>query len=446
MPVTGILGYTFPLTVRLFVDSAATASRGVGLVYAVNTAGCVVGTVTAGFVLIPYLGTSVAIITVCLIQAAVGCGLAIAHASSQDVLRPVFGLSVAVVLVAMLFAPDARLTFIQQQIARTHAPTAHFEDSVASVDVVGGKAGARNLLINGEGITRLTIDTKLLAYIPKVARPDATTMLNICFGMGSTFRSSIILGLHTTAVELDPTVPTVMHWFYPDASTYLHSPLATVNVTDGRNYVRLSSKRYNLITIDAPPPIWSAGAVVLMTREFYSEASQRLTPGGVLTSFVGYSDTKLLLRTFRASFRYVTIIRGPRPFGMYMMGSSAPIHLTTAAILKIFGTHAASGDLRGAPDWKPTPTTSWPSIIHSHVWLTNNQVNRFTGPGPLLTDDHPLTEYFLLAQLSNRSGSGEPRFEKAALQTAIVVLGLLVLLAIGLSVTSLRRRRRAATT
>ena len=58
LPVTTIFGYTFPLTVRLFVDSAEQASRGVGLVYAANTAGCVAGTVLAGFVLIPSLGTA----------------------------------------------------------------------------------------------------------------------------------------------------------------------------------------------------------------------------------------------------------------------------------------------------------------------------------------------------------------------------------------------------
>ncbi len=41
-------------------------AAGVGLVYAANTAGCVAGTVLAGFVLIPALGTSAAIMTVCL--------------------------------------------------------------------------------------------------------------------------------------------------------------------------------------------------------------------------------------------------------------------------------------------------------------------------------------------------------------------------------------------
>jgi spermidine synthase len=441
-PVTAILGYAFPMTVRLFVDTADQASRGVGLVYAVNTAGCVAGTVTAGFVLIPTIGTNAAIITVCLLQAAIGTALAVKFAA-RGAKQPYVALAMAAVLLGMLAVPAARLTYIQRTIAAGHEKTAHFEDSVASVDVVGGKPGARRLLVNGVGITKLTIDTKLLAYIPKAARPTASTMLNICFGMGSTFRSSIILGMHTTTVELDPTVPTVMNWFYPDAERQLHSKLAKVIISDGRNYVRLSNKRYDLITVDAPPPIWSAGAVVLMTQEFYQEARQRLAPGGVLTSFLSYGDTKLLLRTFRSAFRYVTVIRGPRPYGMYLMGSQSPINITTANILKIFGTKQARADLAGAPDWPPTPTADWPSIIRARTWLVNNQVNRYAGAGALLTDDHPLTEYFFLSGLSSVGSKSEPGFERAALQAGIAVTCLLLLLIIAIMAEALSRRRPA---
>jgi spermidine synthase len=442
LPVTAIFGYTFPLTVALFVGTAAQASRGVGLVYAVNTAGCVAGTVCAGFVLIPVLGTNTAVITVSLCLAALGSALAITYAPLRELARPIVGASFAAVLVLMFFVPTVRLTFVQRQIAPTGVPTAHFDDSVATVDVTGGKPLGRKLDINGESITGLTIDTKLLAYIPKAARPNATTMLNICFGMGSTFRSSIILGLHTTAVELDPTVPTVMPWFFPDASTYLHSPLGHIIISDGRNYVRLSDKRYDLITVDPPPPVWSAGAVVLMTREFYQEASQRLAPGGVLTTFIGYGYEKLSMRTFRASFRYVTIIRGPRPYGMYMMGSSAPIRLSPAAIIKVFGTPAARADLGSAPDFPPVPTSAWPGIIKHQVWLTNNQVNRYAGPGPLLTDDHPTSEYFLLAWLGNHKG--QPGSEKPTVRTAEVVLSLVTLLAIAIGLGAIWRPRRRA--
>jgi spermidine synthase len=442
LPVTAILGFTFPLTVRLFVASAAEASRGVGLVYAANTAGCVVGTVLAGFVLIPTLGTSAAIITVCLAQAVLGSALALRYAERSGWLGPVAALAAAGVLLLTLFIPAAKFTYIQREVALTKAPTAHFEDSVASVDVTGGKPRKRNLFINGEGITKLTIDTKVLAYVPKAARPDATSMLNICFGMGSTYRSSIVLGLHTNAVELDPTVPAVMKWFYPDASKFLHSPLGHVIVSDGRNYVRLSEKRYDLITVDLPPPVWSAGAVVLLSREFFQEAAQRLNPGGLLATFIPVEAPqleKMILRTFRSAYRYMTVVYAPRPFGTYVMGSDRPISLTSSAIAKVFGSAAARADLAGAPDFKPVTTAAWVSIVHHSVWLTNNQVNAYTSTGPVITDDHPLTEYFLLQDF--RKGVGAATLRLALVVTALVAL---LILAAAVDTLSQRRSRRAA--
>ena len=447
LPVTTIFGYTFPLTVRLFVDSADQASRGVGLAYAANTAGCVVGTVLAGFVLIPTLGYNASIIVVGILLAAVGGAVAVGSAQRRQIaqrremLRPAVGLAAAAALLVVLFIPAARLTYTQRKIDHTVA-TAHHEDTVASVDVTGGPARSRSLYINGTNITRLTIVTKVLAYVPKAARPNASTLLSICFGMGTTYRSAIIAGLHTTAVDLDPTEPSVMSWFYPDASKYLHNPLGQVVINDGRNYVRLSSKRYDLIDIDSPPPIWSAGAVVLLTQEFYQEALQRLTPGGVLTTYLPLQPTplqKLVLRTFRSVFPYMTVVYEPHnhPGGMYIMGSQAPITFSTAALQAVFGTPAARADLAGAPDFPAISTAQWVSKIQGSVRLTNNQVNAFTGPGPLLTDDHPLTEYFMLS-------GADPRAQPLPLRLCEVVTGLLVLLIIGAAVDMASRRRTRA--
>ena len=437
LPVTALLGYAFPLTVRLFVDSAAVASRGVGFVYAANTAGCVVGTVTAGFVLIPTVGANASILILCLVQATIGTALVIRFARGK-LLQPILGGLVTAVLVLMFFVPAARLTYVQRAIVPAGARTQHFEDSAASVDVAAGTPLSRNLLINGRGITRLTIDTKLLAYIPKVLRPNATSMLTICFGMGTTYRSSIILGLHTTAVELDPTVPTVMSWFYSDASRYIRSPLGHIVISDGRNYVRLSNKRYDLITIDAPPPVWSAGTVVLMTHEFYQEALQRLAPGGVLASFIPNSRgfQKLFYRTFEHTFRYVTVIHGANSnYGNYLIGSEAPLRFSASAIKKVFGTPAAQADLNSAPDYSPVPLASWPSVIRNLVWLTGKQVKAYAGRGPILTDNRPLSAYFLFQGYSDIS------LTQPVINLAAVLGAMLGLLVIGLLLDTLRRAR-----
>jgi len=52
--------------------------------------------------------------------------------------------------------------------------------------------------------------------------------------------------------------------------------------------------------------------------------------------------------------------------------------------------------------------------------------------GPLLTDDHPLTEYFLLSNLG-QSSKGWPTFEKAAVKTGVTVMCLLALLVLALA-------------
>jgi spermidine synthase len=399
----------------------------------------------AGFVLIPQLGTSASIIVMGLVLAVPGGALAAGSVRHRKMLRPAVGLAAAAALVAVFFVPAARLTYVQRYVHRhvKGVPAAHYEDTVASVDVTGATASkphSRNLFINGVGITQLTIITQELAYLPKATRPSAATMLNICFGMGSTFRSSIIAGLRTTAVDLDPTVPTVMPWFHPDASAYLHSPLGNVVISDGRNYVRLSDKRYDLITIDSPPPIWSAGAVVLLTREFYQEASQRLTPGGVLTTYLPLQSPqreKLILRTFRSVFPYMSVVYTPRPAGVFILGSQAPIAFSPAAIQTVFGSPAAGADLRGAPDYPAHSAAQWVSVIHDSVWLTGNQVNSYTGAGPLLTDDHPLTEYYMLGELGDHTF----HVRTLDLRLFLAVTGLLALLIIGAVADSVARRR-----
>jgi hypothetical protein len=125
--------------------------------------------------------------------------------------------------------------------------------------------------------------------------------------------------------------------------------------------------------------------------------------------------------------------------GTYILGSQAPIAVNPAAIRAVFGSPAARADLAGAPDFPARSTAQWVSIIRHDVWLTNNQVNAYTGSGPLLTDDHPLTEYFMLAG----SGTGA---ELLPLRLCLVVTGLLVLLIIGAAVNSASRRRTRSAT
>ena len=103
-------------------------------------------------------------------------------------------------------------------------------------------------------MTLLTVDAKLMPILPLIARPNSQNALVVAFGMGSAFRSALIAGLRTDAIELVPSVPEMFGFYYPDATAVLADPAGRVIVADGRNHLELTDERFDIIVTDPPPP------------------------------------------------------------------------------------------------------------------------------------------------------------------------------------------------
>ena len=309
LPATVAMGYAFPLAVRLVTTSSAAAPSSVGKLYASNTAGSILGSFAAAFVLASTFGTNTSILLLSAVELGVGAALVLTDRPRRMDATALAGSFAALALVAVI-APSIGLPIArsatENQLQSQGVLVAHTEDNISTVDVEGGPPSERQLFVTGVSMTYLTVSTKLMAYLPMALRPNTASMLDICFGMGSTYRSSLILGIRTDAVELSPSVPAQMPAFFSDANRFLHDPRGRIIVGDGRNYVRLATGRYDVIVVDPPPPIESAGTVVLYTSEFFAEAKQRLNPGGIFLLWFPYAATvdnfKTHLRTFRAAF------------------------------------------------------------------------------------------------------------------------------------------------
>lgn len=403
---SGLMGFAFPLTARLLTRSAREAGAAVGRMYAVNTLGGILGAYAATFLLAGFLGTPLSTLILGIAEL-LAAALLVILAAPADARNPRvaagFVAIAGLAMLAVVLSPGLARTSTQNllnQLGYTHT---HAEDDIATVDANGGLPANRGLFVSGVGMTRLTVVTKLMAYLPSVARPDAKRFLVIAFGMGSTYRSSLINGAQTDAVDLSPSVPQQMHIFFPDAATYLNNPKGRVIIADGRNYVRLSQERYDSIAVDPPPPVETAGSVVLYTREFFDQSKQRLNPGGIMMLWmpnaVPLDDYRAHLRTFRSSFAHVTVILSPGEHGTYLYGSDAPIDFDPARMLAIMSRPEVSADLRDAPDPMPGGPQAWVDRVESLVWLRDGEVDRFVGAGPLITDDRPRSEYFLWRRL-----------------------------------------------
>jgi spermidine synthase len=405
LPTTFVMGFTFPASSALLGDDPDRVASSAGSLLASNTLGAIVGTFAIPFLVIPTVGSPVAVavlavvnVVTALVLLAVARGLDPVRRVATAVIAAVTGLAI----IAGIVSPG---TLVDPGQARVLAGGgtifASAEDEIATVQA--GQRGQRELWVTGTSMTLLTIDAKLMPVLPLVLRPESKSALTVAFGMGSTFRAALIAGLETDAVELVPSVPGMFGYFYPDAAEVLANPNGRLIIADGRNHVELTDLRYDIIVTDPPPPIESSGASVISSLEYYRAGQGRLNPGGVMMQWAPYGSTidefRAHLRTFHAVFPHMLIAFGPGGYGFFMFGSDEPMGFTDEAIADVLSRPGVLEEVSTAYDSPERTIEGWTTRIHSLVWIADDEVSRFTGEGPLVTDDRPLPEYFLLRRL-----------------------------------------------
>jgi hypothetical protein len=82
--------------------------------------------------------------------------------------------------------------------------------------------------------------------------------------------------------------------------------------------------------------------------------------------------------------------------GLYLYGSEAPLDFEPTAVRGVLERPGVLEDLAESPDAPVVTLDEWAALVPRLVWLTGGAVRDFAGAGPLITDDRPRTEYFLL--------------------------------------------------
>ena len=175
-------------------------------------------------------------------------------------------------------------------------------------------------------------------------------------------------------------------YYYPDADAVLADPNGRVIVTDGRNHLELTDERYDIIVTDPPPPIESSGAAVISSKEYYEAGRDHLTEGGIMMQWVPYggpaADINDHIRTFAAVFPEVTLVKGAGGYGIYMLGSSAPITFDEADIRAVLARPGVLEDISSAYDSPAKTVDDWVDVIARQTWLSGDEVAALAGPGP----------------------------------------------------------------
>jgi spermidine synthase len=396
---SGLLGFLTPRLVDRFSDGDPDRA---GLGYAVNVAGCILGPLAAGFILLPRLDERAALTALALPWLLIALSFALFQSGSSQVRSAKrFTAQRAVAFIVILVASWGLIFKTQGYVEQISAQQVR-RDSTATV-VAGGQGMQKRLYVNGVSMTYLTPITKLMVTMPLafLDRPPQNALV-ICFGMGTTHRSALSWGIDSTVVDLVPSVPAFFPYYHADAQQLLNSPHSHVVVDDGRRFLERTSEQYDVIVIDPPPPVEAAGSSLLYSREFYYAAKKRLRRDGILQQWYPGGDlatTAAIARALKESFPYVRAFISIEGMGVHYFASRQPIPPLSAAELAKRLPPSAASDL---VEWGPYPTAEQQLavMLKREVpvdWLISADIN-----APAMQDDRPVNEYYWLRSTGAR--------------------------------------------
>ncbi|WP_130391775.1 fused MFS/spermidine synthase [Cupriavidus agavae] len=393
---TLLLGAAFPFVLRVSVDGRRVGA-GVGMVMALNTLGGIAGSVLAGFVLVPQLGL-VRTLSLLAVSAAV-VGLA-AVALGRDV-RPALRWTVPMIgvlaVVAAALAPVDRLASL---LARARGGELVFYEegrgaTVAVVEQASSSNRFRRLYIqgvsnSGDAMTSLRY-MRLQALLPLILH-NGTPRSTLVIGLGTGITAGATLawpGLEQRVVaELLPPVARAAAGFQGNFGV-ASDPRMEIRLRDGRRELLQSTQRYDLITLEPPPPS-AAGVVNLYSTDFYRLAAARLQQGGIVAQWLPLptqndEDTRMLVRSFLDVFPHATLWT-TELHEMMLVGSLSPLELDLDRIRSRFAQPSVASALQAVGVRSPAALLA--------TWVTDRAgLEWYAADAPAVTDDRPRIEY-----------------------------------------------------
>ena len=319
------MGALLPLVCRIYDPSPEKAGRSVGDVYAANTAGTILGAALAGFVLIPlesvgmertlYLASGLNLLVGTLFLLASGPRTTARYALAG-------GAWLAAVLAAGVTEPWSRELMTSGPYLGREAGGGGWElvfyregiDATVSVERSGD--GDLSLSVNGKADASTLADDMqtqtLIGVLPMLLRPAAREVCLIGLGSGVTAGAILAFDVERLDVaEISQAVIDGSRLFDQASGAPLEDPRLELHRADGRNFLLLGERRYDVVVSEPSNP-WISGIANLFTREFFELSRRRLRPGGIHAQWLhGYSmdpgNFAAVLHTLEEAFGHVQV-------------------------------------------------------------------------------------------------------------------------------------------
>jgi len=402
-------GALLPTGVALLCPGCKHTGSGVGLVVSHNTIGAVLGSLVAGFLLVPAFGLQNSFKLLALGNLLLaGTVMFLFRSRPRYNLAATALLTCAALLTIIPLDWDATLmnsgvycyapkytamggmdkVLAQEKIIETIEGR---DSTVAIHESLDGRF--RIFTVNGktDGGTGSDMATQtLIGHLPMLLHTEPENALVIGLGTGITLRGlTEYVRTGIDCVEISPEVVAAERYFADFNGHALADPKVRLLINDGRNHLLSAEQRYDVIVSEPSNP-WQAGNANLFTYEFYQLAKSRLAPSGVFSQWLGLYDItqenlEIAVNTLLNVFPHVLAFHSgsdlillatseERNFDYQYMQTM----LSRPALKKIFS---------------PLGIQSPGDLIARHYLYGHENLERFAQGASLNSDDRPILEY-----------------------------------------------------
>jgi spermidine synthase len=275
-----LLGAVSPYAIRLSVTTVEEAGTVAGRLYAISTAGSLVGTLVSALLLIPLVGTRRTFLIFALFIAVV----------AVSGLRPVRRWALAPVAIAALMAipvgtlkaeaGDGRVIY-EKETQYQYARVVERSGGVRILELNEGQAQHSHYNPHTVLTGAYWDGYLVLPFAVRGAPPRRMAVLGNAAGTTARAYGRFFPRTWIDGVEIDPELSRIGRRFFG-----MTNPRLRLHHEDARPWLRRTDERYDLIEVDAyrQPYI----PFYLTTKEFFESVRDHLTPGGVVIVNAGH--------------------------------------------------------------------------------------------------------------------------------------------------------------
>ncbi|HXV75399.1 MAG TPA: fused MFS/spermidine synthase [Candidatus Polarisedimenticolaceae bacterium] len=405
LPPTVLSGMVLPIAARGFAREAGRVGGDVGVVYALNTAGAIAGSLFAGLVLLPTVGAPRTLAVLALANGSAG-----AIVVTQQFGRRAWQTWTAATLAAVALLPLAAAgsgRYVEAFLAASRGSSGiaellfFHEGATDTVAIVRKDYGfhdpqAKSLITNGIAMSATVKPVwrymSVEGHLPLLFAAEPRRALAVGVGTGITLDALVSHPAleRIVAVELSEGVMRGLKYFEQENSRAFDDPRVELIREDGRHYLELTESRFDVITLEPPPPI-VAGSVHLYSLDFYRLCLARLTAGGVVAQWLplhaqSLASARMVAATFVEAFPHAMLWL-PSVRDAVLIGARRPLGLDLDRLQAAYGTPGTRKNLEAA--YLETPE----ALLATYL-LDRAGIEQWAAGASVITDDRPLMEFF----------------------------------------------------